>query len=453
MYLAVLLIVAGCLDAQQPAQPRSFYYLPLPGAPANVITLATDSLGQTLASAGLSDGRQQYVLLAGGNTQGLTIPPQSLVAQGLSGVWIYLTGLNELGQYVGYSSNGHGLMWSGATVLRIEYPGASSTFPRAVNVRGQIAGHASLTPIRAAGFLLDPTRGFLDVNVPGGPSMSAAPSALNNLGDVTGTYVNSENPRDTGAFILTRNQSVFYIDSGRVYDERGELTSLVAQNVMPLGINSSGEVVGTFYSGPASAARPFYYYGGLFQALDPAKQIGAADTKGFVVTGIDDNGEIYGYGGNGKSTFVFTGIAPSRPRVPWYDAVPAPSVPNGPTARGSQMNLGEVLHAGDSVTSPNGRYSLVYQGDSNLVLYRNYDRKPLWASNTAGAALGATRLDSDGHLRVYDRFAKAVFVTGAYPGTHLVIQYPGAHLSVQSDGNCVVYTPTGRPVWATDTVQ
>jgi hypothetical protein len=118
-------------------------------------------------------------------------------------------------------------------------------------------------------------------------------------------------------------------------------------------------------------------------------------------------------------------------------------LPSGPTAQGNDMQPGEVLRAGNAITSTNGRYTFVYQGDGNLVLYDN--GIALWASNTAGQPVGVCIMQGDGNLVIYAP-------TGAQPiwdsGTW---QHPGGSLVMQDDGNVVIYRPDGTAVWATNT--
>lgn len=89
------------------------------------------------------------------------------------------------------------------------------------------------------------------------------------------------------------------------------------------------------------------------------------------------------------------------------------ALPTAPAAQGGTMRPDDVLNPGQSLMTNNGRYGFVYQHDGNLVLYRNADGRPLWASSTW--------------------------------------QHPGSRLVAQDDGNVVVYRPDGRPVWATNT--
>jgi tyrosinase len=119
-------------------------------------------------------------------------------------------------------------------------------------------------------------------------------------------------------------------------------------------------------------------------------------------------------------------------------------VPTGPSAQGDDMQPGELLNPGESITSANGRYTLVYQGDGNLVLYRLGTW--LWDSATDGRRAGVCIMQGDGNLVVYGPGGAYVWDTS----TH---ENPGSRLVLQIDGNVVIYRPDGTPVWATNTVQ
>ena len=106
------------------------------------------------------------------------------------------------------------------------------------------------------------------------------------------------------------------------------------------------------------------------------------------------------------------------------------------------MQPGEVLPAGHSIRSSDGRYTFIYQGDGNLVL--NGPAGPLWASNTAGRSVGAAIMQGDGNLVVHGSDTVEVWDSAT-------ANNPGSHLVVQDDGNVVIYRSDGAAVWATNT--
>jgi len=115
-----------------------------------------------------------------------------------------------------------------------------------------------------------------------------------------------------------------------------------------------------------------------------------------------------------------------------------------PAAGGAgSMSPDQSIYAGGSIQSGNGRFTLFYQGDGNLVLYRS-DGRPLWASQTNGRSAGRTVMQMDGNLVVYDAGGTPVWASGTNG-------YSGAWLIVQDDGNLVIYSASGAPLWASGT--
>src|SRR5262245_24686902 len=69
-----------------------------------------------------------------------------------------------------------------------------------------------------------------------------------------------------------------------------------------------------------------------------------------------------------------------------------------PTGCG-RMNAGTALGENDSLASCDGRFTLIMQGDGNLVLYMN-GVGALWASNTVGPYKKFALMQGDGNLVV-----------------------------------------------------
>ncbi|WP_283137130.1 M36 family metallopeptidase [Rhizohabitans arisaemae] len=125
------------------------------------------------------------------------------------------------------------------------------------------------------------------------------------------------------------------------------------------------------------------------------------------------------------------------------DTVP----PEPPETTPDRMAAGERLQPGGFLTSENGRFTLRYQRDGNLVLYRNRDGIALWSTRTAGIPAGECVMQGDGNFVVYtpQPTHRAVWnsVTAGNPGSRVI---------VQDDGNLVVYRADNVAVWATNTV-
>ncbi len=103
-----------------------------------------------------------------------------------------------------------------------------------------------------------------------------------------------------------------------------------------------------------------------------------------------------------------------------------------------------TLKAGQYLTSANGQYQLIMQGDGNLVEYMQ--GHPLWASGTAGHSGAVAVMQADGNLVVY-LGSTPLWASGT--GGHAAAAY---RLAVQPDANLVIYTPSNSALWASATV-
>jgi hypothetical protein len=108
-----------------------------------------------------------------------------------------------------------------------------------------------------------------------------------------------------------------------------------------------------------------------------------------------------------------------------------------------RLNAYDDLASIGTITSTDGRFSLVMQGDGNLVLYRS-GGKPRWATGTDGRTVSRAVMQGDGNFVIYGP-ADAYIWDTATDG------HPGAWLTVQNDGNLVIYDPAGVPLWASHT--
>jgi hypothetical protein len=122
------------------------------------------------------------------------------------------------------------------------------------------------------------------------------------------------------------------------------------------------------------------------------------------------------------------------------DTGPAPQQP----AVTDTLNAGGKLQPGEKIQSSDGRFSLVYQTDGNLVIYGPGSRA-LWASNTWGRPVGHAVMQDDGNFVIYGPDNDFVWNTGTLDA--------GSRLVMQNDGNLVIYRADGVAVWASNTVQ
>ena len=120
---------------------------------------------------------------------------------------------------------------------------------------------------------------------------------------------------------------------------------------------------------------------------------------------------------------------------------------NGEPTGCDYLASGNSLVEGQSLSSCDGRFVLVMQNDGNLVLYMG--ATPLWAMNAVGAAVV---MQTDGNLVDYDANGNVVFGgSGGWSLPSNTQGWTGAYASVQDDGNFVVYSSTGVPIWQSGT--
>jgi nucleoid-associated protein YgaU len=115
------------------------------------------------------------------------------------------------------------------------------------------------------------------------------------------------------------------------------------------------------------------------------------------------------------------------------------------------LRAGESLGIDQKLTSSNGKYTLIMQGDGNLVLYAESNTS-VWATRTQGSGAVRASLQDDGNLVLYTkeeerRFRRdvAVAVWASQTSGEKV------RLVLQDDRNLVIYTADGRELWASGT--
>src|SRR5215831_18907840 len=114
------------------------------------------------------------------------------------------------------------------------------------------------------------------------------------------------------------------------------------------------------------------------------------------------------------------------------------------------LGPGEQLQLNQTLQSANGAYTLVMQGDGDLVLYSGWPQAPIahWTSVTAGLPPDQrpvyAEMQADGNFVLYDSSRRA-------PWASNTAGHPGARITLQDDRNLVLYDATGAALWATGT--
>lgn len=102
------------------------------------------------------------------------------------------------------------------------------------------------------------------------------------------------------------------------------------------------------------------------------------------------------------------------------------------------LYLGTTLKKDRRYYSSNGQYSLVFQNDGNLVLYRG-SNSPKWASNTENRGDRA-EFQTDGNLVVYDYSGNPIFDTKTN-------NKGASRLHVDNNGKIVIFGRGNNTVW------
>jgi hypothetical protein len=103
---------------------------------------------------------------------------------------------------------------------------------------------------------------------------------------------------------------------------------------------------------------------------------------------------------------------------------------------------GHRLRSGVQVLSASGQFRFAMQMDGNLVLYGpGLVVKWALATNSPGST---ARMTLAGQLEVYGPTGALIWTSGNPIS-------PGAKLHVQDDGNVVIFSETGQPLWHTQT--
>jgi LysM repeat protein len=115
------------------------------------------------------------------------------------------------------------------------------------------------------------------------------------------------------------------------------------------------------------------------------------------------------------------------------------------------LRAGESLGIDQKLTSSNGKYTLIMQGDGNLVLYAE-SNTPVWATRTQGKGAIRASLQDDGNLVLYTKEEERRFRRDV-PVAVWASQTSGENvrLILQDDRDLVIYTADGRALWASGT--
>jgi YD repeat-containing protein len=244
---------------------------------------------------------------------------------------------------------------SAVTVLKysfvtLNYPGATSTFPMAINNVGQVVGYWVNPGQATSGNFLYSEGNFSSISTPGTLS---TPTGINDNGQIVGTYY----PDYPG------NQYLYhgFLYSGGSYttiDYPGAYATSVN------GINASGQIVGCYTAQEGGGSQIFLYSGGSFSTIVYPDHPYVTSLTGINTSGLIVGEEFNYLGWNGfvDSAGTFISIT---------DPVAGPS---GPLTYANGINdSGEV--AGTYIDQAQAEHGFIYSGGSYTTI--DYPGAPL----------------------------------------------------------------------------
>jgi hypothetical protein len=185
-----------------------------------------------------------------------------------------------------------------------------------------------------------------------------------------------------------------------------------------------------------------YWYGHLDSyVVSPGQMVHAGDVIGYMgSTGaasvhlhfnMSDSADYNG----GVDPFAY--LRATQPTACGGAGTPPPAPAPGPAGCG-ELAGGAVVTANQSVTSCNGAYALVMQGDGNLVVYGSGGVAG-WNTRTFGTGF-LLAMQTDGNLVIY---AGPTAKWDAHTNGH-----PGAVAKLEDDGRVTIRSAAGAPLWS-----
>ena len=207
-------------------------------------------------------------------------------------------------------------------------------------------------------------------------------------------------------------------DARASFSNWGTCTDLFAPGVNITSTWSTGDTATNTISGTSMATPHVAGAAALLLAGNPGAS--PQQVRDALVTAATPN-KVGSPGTGSPNVLLFTGSTP-------------PPQPGADT-----LLRGESLQAGQAKVSQDGRFTLVMQGDGNLVLYTAAGQA-LWHTSTYGSGASHVVLQHDGNLVIYTPAGHAVWHTSTH-GT------AADRLIVQTDSNLVLYGPGGQVFW------
>lgn len=244
---------------------------------------------------------------------------------------------------------------------------------------------------------------------------------------------------------------------GHPDDEGQKVSAIMNSRINDVDTLQTDDIDGAraIYGGSSTPAPSANRSPSVSATCSPSCTVQTGQSTTLVATGSDPDGDSLSYQWTAaQGSFNNAGIASPVWTAPAQTGTitATVTVQDGRGGRGTAtvtlqilprdtLRAGARLLPGQSLTSSNGRYRLVYQVDGNLVLYNDVDRTAPWSSGTANTNAGQAVMQADGNFVIYDGQVAGLWSTGTADNSN-------AFLALQSDGNLVVYRADGVALWA-----
>jgi uncharacterized membrane protein len=276
---ATFLYTMGPVVPAPPVAPLTYTNIDLPGIPTTEVFNINDlgqQVGQFQDALGIQHG---YVIDKTGVLTTIDFPGATATAA---------EGINNGGDIVGIYFDGagviHGFLQQNGALTSIDVPGALLTFPIEINDRGQIVGEYRSADRGIHGFLLDNGQfSTIDHGPTSGRHALSFASGINDRSDIVGTFFD---PRTFRGFLDNKNGSQQFDIPGQGDTEPG-------------AINNAGDIVGT-YDDINFITHGFLRTRGNFQTVDfPASTttfvFGINSQQQIVGVYFDDAGNVHSF--------------------------------------------------------------------------------------------------------------------------------------------------------------
>jgi probable HAF family extracellular repeat protein len=269
--MGLALVVFAPLYVISPCLATSFTYTTLddPNATAGTGAFGVNNSGQVVGTYYTNTDAYGYVY-NGSTYTDISLPSQATDLQAF--------GINNNGLIVGVSDNAqgaHAFIYNGSSYTAIDDPNQINynTLPTAINDSGDVVGTYIGSGPTYHVFTYNGSS-FTDLNPPGSPAQFSA-NGINNSGAIAGFYG-------------TANGGLFegFVENAGAYSFFSVPGALVT---LALGLNNNGDVVGSYDVTDNSPGQGFLYDGSTFTTMDDP--LGVAT----VPFAINDSGEIVGY--------------------------------------------------------------------------------------------------------------------------------------------------------------